>query len=64
MKTLEETISEITCLLLTGKTEDVKEVVKSANWYLRNYRDLLLDMRKVCKDTKYIAEHYLKDLPK
>ena len=50
--------------MLTGKTEDVKEVVKSASWYLRNYRDLLLDMRKVCKDTKYIAEQYLKDLPK
>ena len=66
MKTLEEIIA----LLSVQKYMDCKEhpltkdEISDALWYLRNYKDLLLDMQRVCQDTEYIKEHFLKDLKK
>jgi len=39
-----------------------KEEIANALWYLRNYRDLLLIMGKVCEDTEYIKDKFVEDL--
>lgn len=39
MKTLDETILGMTKLVLSGKTDDVTEVIRSATHYLKEYKD-------------------------
>jgi len=39
MKTLDETILGMTKLVLSGKTDDITEVIRSATHYLKEYKD-------------------------
>lgn len=39
MKTLDETILGMTKLVLSGKTDNVTEVIRSATHYLKEYKD-------------------------
>ena len=57
MKTLDEVIYAL-------RFEHVdSDTVVDAIVYLRNYKDLLLQVRNFCYDTEYIKEHFInKDL--
>lgn len=39
MKTLDETILGMTKLVLSGKTDNITEVIRSATHYLKEYKD-------------------------
>ena len=39
MKTLDETILGMTKLVLSGKTDDITEIIRSATHYLKEYKD-------------------------
>ena len=39
MKTIDETILGMTKLVLSGKTDDITEVIRSATHYLKEYKD-------------------------
>ena len=76
MKTLDEIIKAISIC----KNADINRTCKDcpmpdthecmgilmtdALWYIRNYRDLLQDLVRMCQDSEFIKEHYLKDLRK
>ena len=39
LKTIDETILGMTKLVLSGKTDDITEVIRSATHYLKEYKD-------------------------
>lgn len=54
MKTLDDVI-------YTLRFEHVdSDTIADAVEYLRNYKDLLLQVRNFCYDTEYIKEHFIK----
>ena len=63
MMTLNETIANLSVKQGLDDVEHPvsKEEKSSALYYLRNYRDLIQNVKMICKDTEYI-KHYLEDL--
>ena len=41
LKTIDETILGMTKLVLSGKTEDVTDIIRSATYYLKEYKKFI-----------------------
>ena len=66
MKTLTETIEILSLKQHMDPQHHPMETdeIQDALWYLRNDRDLLWEINKICQSNDFIKEHYLKDMQK
>lgn len=62
MKTIDETILGMTKLVLSGKTEDVTDIIRSATHYLKEYKKFI---EKTLPDYEwYLEQRYGKPIDK
>lgn len=62
LKTIDETILGMTKLVLSGKTEDVTDIIRSATYYLKEYKKFI---EKTLPDYEwYLEQRYGKPIDK